>query len=117
MIKKIQPQLQYLTCICALILYFIECKIKTQILQNSAGECHFILLLIGHVFKAVVASNCKPCSLCLSAWNSMTPTGDIFVKFDNDNFYKNLSTDSQTLHYYLCTFLITFQYDHSLSQR
>jgi len=29
---------------------------------------------------------------CLSARSSMTPTGDIFVKFDNDNFYKNLST-------------------------
>lgn len=117
MIKIIQALLQCFTLICALILYFIQYKIKTQILQNTAAKCHFILLLIGHVFKVVVASNCKLCSVCLSAWKSMTPTGEIFVKFDNDNFYKNLSTDSQTLHDYLCTFLITSQYDHSLSQR
>jgi len=65
-IKAIQPQLQRFTFICALILYFIQYKIKIQILQNSAAECHFILLLIGHAFKVAVASNCKPCSLCLS---------------------------------------------------
>jgi hypothetical protein len=49
----------------------------------------------------------------------MTPTGEIFMKFDNDNFYKNLSMNSdvsdykkkpETLHDYLCTFLITSQY-------
>ena len=46
----------------------------------------------------------------------MSPTGDIFVKFDNDNFYKNLSTDSNTMHDYLCTFLITSQYDHFVTE-
>jgi len=44
----------------------------------------------------------------------MTPTGEIFVKFDIDDFYKNLSMNSdvtdykkkpETLRDYLCTFL------------
>lgn len=92
MVKKIQPQLQCVTFKCVLLLYFIQYKIKTLILQNSAAESHFILLN-GHVFKAVVDSNCKSCPLCLSAWDSMTPNGEIFVKLD-DNFYKNMSTNS-----------------------
>jgi hydrogenase maturation factor len=93
MIKKIQLQLQCFTFNCALLLYFIQYNIKIQILQNSAAVCHFILLHIGHVFKVVVVSNCKPL-FSLSVWNSMTPTGEIFVKFDNENFYKNLSMNS-----------------------
>jgi len=40
----------------------------------------------------LLACSCLSIHACLATWNSTTPTGEIFMKFNIWDFYKNLST-------------------------